>query len=138
MKCFTHFLSLLPLCSTLSWVVLLSSALPWVAAGVRDLSSSCNTWLRLLLACLCCSGRPGPSFPQQQVRVQKSLSRSLTEDIRKETATCSCCQLRLDYKCLIVFGIPALEIADSSSCDCFCFASGLFFFSFLFFYQSLC
>lgn len=82
MKCFTLFLSLLPLCSTPSCVVMYSSVLPGVAAGVGDLSSPCNTRLRLLLACLCCLGHTGASTPQQQVHMHESLSDALTKNIQ--------------------------------------------------------
>lgn len=81
MKYFTLSLSLLPFSSTLSGVVTLGGVLPWVATGVCDLSSPCNTGLRLLLACLCCSGHRGASsFQQQQVQTPESLSLSLTEN----------------------------------------------------------
>lgn len=71
------------------------SVLLGVTAWVGDLSSPCNTRLRLLLACLGCLGHTGASTPQQQVQMYESLSDSLTENIVKEIAACSCYQPRI-------------------------------------------
>lgn len=84
------------------------SVLLGAAEGVGDLSSPCNTRLRLLLLCLCCLGRMGASTPQQQANMYESLSDFLTENIVKEIAAWSCCQLRIHLECLEV---------------CFCFHS---------------
>lgn len=101
MKCFTLFLLLLSLCSTTE---LCCSAQRWAPQGGgegRDLSSSCNFRLRLFFYWHVRSHRCRLSASSRCTCVSHCHT-LLSENIGKEIAACSCCQLRFDYECLAV------------------------------------
>ena len=74
MKCFTLFLLLLSLCSTAELCCRTQRWAPQGGGEGHDLSSSCNSRLRLLFFLLACYVTQVPALRQQQVHMCESLS----------------------------------------------------------------